>query len=238
MIEIENLVKTQFNRYQKKEFKIFDGQSLSIEKNSITIITGESGSGKTTLLNILSLLDNKYRADFTFDGYDISKTSDRERARIRRTEIGFVFQNYALIPELNIMENVMLPLKLLNGKSRCVRDRAEEVLSDLGIKDDLEDKNGGFLKKYPPEISGGQQQRVGIARALVHNPSVIFCDEPTGNLDNKNALKLVEYLQKYCSESVDKTLVMVTHDEILKQFATQSFKLEKKQGEPALIVSK
>jgi len=237
MIKIENLVKTQFNRYQKREFKIFDGQSLSIEKKNITMIMGESGSGKTTLLNIMSLLDNRYQADFKFNGHDTRKMSERERARIRRSEIGFVFQNYALIPELNVLENVMLPLKLLKEKKN-VRGRAENVLYDLGIKDDLEDEDGGFLKKYPPEISGGQQQRVAIARALVHNPSIIFCDEPTGNLDNKNALKLVEYLQKYCSKSDDKTLVMVTHDENLKQFAMQLYELEKKQSEPALIIQK
>ncbi len=240
MIRIEKLNKRLTSKNGK--YTIFDGLSIHIERGKVTFITGESGSGKTTLLNILSFLDHDYEAEFTFDNEKVGRLSERKRARIRRERIGFVFQNYALIPELTILENVMLPARLLNRSKREATERAAEVLQRVGITKDLDAKsNGGngkragFWHKFPHETSGGQNQRIGIARALVHRPDIIFCDEPTGNLDDGTAWKIMQYLLKYQCEEGERTLVIVTHNRKLLEFADRHLELKKKEGQPSKI---
>ncbi|MFL2976267.1 MAG: ABC transporter ATP-binding protein [Candidatus Thalassarchaeaceae archaeon] len=185
------------------EVSALRGVSLEISKGEILAITGPSGSGKTTLLNCLSSLDTVSRGDIYFEEKDISNISDNERTKLRGERMGFIFQQYQLIPVLTAVENVELPLLLLNFPADEARKKALESLSTLGLSNRSHHK--------PSELSGGQQQRVAIARAIVHNPKILFADEPTGNLDSDTSDSVVQALEEL-NRIHGITVVIVTHD--------------------------
>ena len=186
------------------EVSALQSVSLEIHRGEILAITGPSGSGKTTLLNCLSSLDTVSRGEIYFEGKDIANISDYERTKLRGERMGFIFQQYQLLPVLSAVENVELPLLLLNVAANEARERALESLSMLGLSNRSEHK--------PSELSGGQQQRVAIARAIVHNPSILFADEPTGNLDSDTSDTVIQALEEL-NQIHGITIVVVTHDE-------------------------
>ena len=178
--------------------------SLEILSGEMLAITGPSGSGKTTLLNCLSTLDIVSSGEIHFDGMKISTISDSERTKIRGERMGFIFQQYQLLPVLSAVENVELPLLLLNTPADEARTKAMEALSVMGLSNRSSHK--------PSELSGGQQQRVAIARAIVHGPSILFADEPTGNLDSDTSDTVMRALEEL-NQKQGITLVVVTHDD-------------------------
>ena len=190
------------------EVSALRGVSLGISQGEILAITGPSGSGKTTLLNCLSSLDTVSRGEIYFEERDISNISDNERTKLRGERMGFIFQQYQLIPVLTAVENVELPLLLLNFPADVARKKALESLSMLGLSNRSNHK--------PSELSGGQQQRVAIARAIVHNPKILFADEPTGNLDSDTSDSVVQALEELNSIH-GITIVIVTHDTSVSQ---------------------
>ena len=182
--------------------KVLKDISLKVLKSEFVSIMGQSGSGKSTLLYILGGLDTPTRGTVSMNGIDISKFDDEKMSRIRRQKIGFVFQFYNLIPNLDVEENIMLPLLLDGKKIRDYRKRLDEILEVVGLTD---------RKKHTPrELSGGQQQRVAIARALMGSPDILFADEPTGNLDSKTGAEIMELLQSI-NKNRGQTIIMVTH---------------------------
>lgn len=192
-----------------KDFKIGDTAasvlkdvSLKVLKGEFVSIMGQSGSGKSTLLYILGGLDTPTKGIVSMNGIDISKFNDEKMSKIRRQKIGFVFQFYNLIPNLNVEENIMLPLLLDGKKIRDYRKRLNEILEVVGLSD--------RRKHTPRELSGGQQQRVAIARALIGNPEILFADEPTGNLDSKTGAEIMQLLQSI-NRNNGQTIIMVTH---------------------------
>lgn len=181
--------------------KAVDGISIDIESSKFTAVIGASGSGKSTLLHCIAGLDRPTSGNVFLDDVDIYTLSDVHLSRIRREEFGFIFQSFNLIPVLNVYDNIILPVSL-DGKKPD-----EEYINRIIDKVGLESQ----LKKFPNELSGGQQQRVAIARALSNKPSVIFADEPTGNLDSKTTLEVMDLL-KSTVRDFNKTLVMITHN--------------------------
>jgi len=182
---------------------VLSGLSFSIAEGSTCAFIGPSGSGKTTLLGLCAGLDTPSRGTVRFEGQDLAALSDDERALLRRTRMGFVFQNFQLIPNLSVVENVMLPLELGGTAVHAARAQATSSLERVGLQD--------RLNYYPGQLSGGEQQRVALARALVHTPSIIFADEPTGNLDLDNAAKVIELLFSL-NAAAGVALVLVTHN--------------------------
>lgn len=192
-----------------KDFRIGDtvtrvlkGISLQITKGEFVSIMGPSGSGKSTLLYILGGLDNPTNGSVLMGGNDISRYNDEKKSVMRRRSIGFIFQFYNLIPNLNVEENILLPVLLDGRNAKDYRKQLHNILEIVGLTD--------RRKHTPRELSGGQQQRVAIARALINSPDIIFADEPTGNLDSKTGTEIMELLKEINRES-DKTIVMVTH---------------------------
>ena len=184
------------------------GVSLEIFQGEIVAISGPSGSGKTTLLNCLSSLDTASSGEVYFEQKNISNISDNERTKLRGETMGFIFQQYQLIPVLTAVENVELPLLLLNFPPDEARKKSLESLSMLGLSNRSNHK--------PSELSGGQQQRVAIARAIVHNPKILFADEPTGNLDSDTSDSVVQALEEL-NKIHGITIVIVTHDTSVSQ---------------------
>lgn len=178
--------------------------TMTVNKAEIIAITGRSGVGKTTLLSLLAGLDIPTSGTIKLMGHDISKLCEDERARLRLNNIGFVFQNFHLIPSLTVLENVMLPLEL--SKTRNAQERSQEILSYLGLKEKY--------KCYPNQLSGGEQQRVALARAYVIKPSILFADELTGNLDEATS-SIITKLLFDLNEKEKTTLILVTHDQTL-----------------------
>ena len=197
MIKTQNLTKT----YGKGEGKVtaLDGVDITIKDGEMVAIIGKSGSGKSTLLNLLGGLDKATEGKVFYDDKDLSTMNDSRLSEFRLKNIGFVFQFFDLIPELTAEENVMFPAKLAKKKETS----EGELYSALDIND--------RVKHYPAELSGGQQQRAAIARALINNPDVILCDEPTGNLDKKSGEEVMNLLKKL-NEEQNKTVIIVTHD--------------------------
>ena len=187
----------------ESEVSALRGVSLEILSGEMLAITGPSGSGKTTLLNCLSTLDIVSSGEIHFEGMEISSISDSERTKIRGERMGFIFQQYQLLPVLSAVENVELPLLLLNTPADEARMKAMEALSLMGLSNRFSHK--------PSELSGGQQQRVAIARAIVHSPSILFADEPTGNLDSDTSDTVMRALEEL-NHKHGITLVVVTHD--------------------------
>ena len=185
-----------------EEVRASDGISLTIEKGEFVAIVGKSGSGKSTLMNIIGALDVPTEGEYLLDGQDVSDMTDNQLAQIRNTMIGFVFQQYNLLPKLNLLENVELPLLYAGMDAWERRERAMESLERVGLKEKW--------RNFPKQLSGGQQQRVSIARALAGDPSLILADEPTGALDSRTGREVLDFLKKLNREG--NTIVMITHD--------------------------
>ena len=209
---------TELKKYYGAEPNItraLDGVTLSIEKGEFVAIVGTSGSGKSTLLNMIGGLDVPTSGQVVVDGKELSKLKDEELTVFRRRKIGFIFQNYNLVPVLNVFENIVLPVELDGNK--VDKKFMNEVVQMLG----LEDK----LNNMPNNLSGGQQQRVAIARALVSKPAIVLADEPTGNLDSKTSADVLGLL-KTTSQKFHKTLVMITHNSEIAQLADRIIRIE------------
>ncbi|GFI11356.1 macrolide export ATP-binding/permease protein MacB [Lachnospiraceae bacterium] len=209
---------TELKKYYGAEPNItraLDGVTLSIEKGEFVAIVGTSGSGKSTLLNMIGGLDVPTSGQVVVDGKELSKLKDEELTVFRRRKIGFIFQNYNLVPVLNVFENIVLPVELDGNK--VDKKFMNEVVQMLG----LEDK----LNNMPNNLSGGQQQRVAIARALVSKPAIVLADEPTGNLDSKTSADVLGLL-KVTSQKFHQTLVMITHNSEIAQLADRIIRIE------------
>jgi putative ABC transport system ATP-binding protein len=208
----------------KKEFKTngdtvvaVDDVDLSIEDGRFVAILGESGSGKSTLLSMIGALAKPTSGEIVVDGNDVTKMSDSKLISYRRDRVGFVFQNYSLVPNLSAHENVMLPMEFA-GQSRVERkQRAEELLGQVGL-------NQRKQKRKPARLSGGEQQRVGIARALANSPGLLLADEPTGNLDSKTGETIIQLLQEL-SRSENVTVLAVTHDPSVEKQSDVLFRI-------------
>lgn len=199
MIKVDNLSK--IFRTDEIETTALNGVSMEIKDGEFVAIMGPSGCGKSTLLNILGLLDNPSAGSYRFGDTEVAGLKEKERTRFRKGNIGFVFQSFNLIDELNVYENIELPLRYLNISSSERKRKVTEIMKRMNISH--------RAKHYPRQLSGGQQQRVAIARAVVSNPKLILADEPTGNLDSKNGLEVMNLLSELNQEGT--TIVMVTH---------------------------
>ncbi len=192
-----------------------DGVDIDIQKNEYVALMGPSGSGKSTLMNLLGCLDTPTEGSYELNGIDVSDMTDSELAHIRNKEIGFVFQTFNLLPRMSSLENVALPL-IYAGISRSEReDRAADVLESVGL--------GDRIHHNPNELSGGQRQRVAIARALVNKPALILADEPTGNLDTKTSIEIMEIFMKI--QDSGNTVVLVTHEPDIAEHAHRIIRL-------------
>ena len=213
IIELGNIQKSYY--LGKQELKVLKGITLEIFKNEYVALMGPSGSGKSTLMNLVGCLDSPTAGKYILNGEDVSKMEDDDLADVRNKEIGFVFQQFNLLPRLTAAENVALPL-IYNGTSKKLRtELALEMLDRVGLADRSHHK--------PNELSGGQNQRVAIARALVNNPSIILADEPTGNLDSKTSVEIMNIFDKIQTEG--NTVILVTHEEDIAEFAHRIIRL-------------
>ncbi|WP_339616990.1 ABC transporter ATP-binding protein [uncultured Gilvimarinus sp.] len=207
IIELENLRK----EYRSGEISVaaLQGVSFAIAENEFIAIMGPSGSGKSTLMNILGCLDQPSSGRYHLGGREVSTMSDDELAAVRNRDIGFVFQSFHLLPRLNIVRNVMLPLKYSDIDPADARQRARDMLARVNLENRLE--------HVPNELSGGQRQRVAIARALVNRPKIIFADEPTGNLDSKTSVEIMELFSEL--HRAGQTIILVTHEPEIAEYA-------------------
>ena len=201
MIKVQNL--TKIFRTEDIETLALDGVSFTINDGEFVAVMGPSGCGKSTLLNILGLLDNPTSGSYELLGQEVGKLKERERTKFRKGNIGFVFQSFNLIDELNVYENIELPLRYLNISASERKERVTAMMKRMAITH--------RSKHFPQQLSGGQQQRVAIARAVVANPKLILADEPTGNLDSKNGKEVMDLLTELHDEVT--TIVMVTHSQ-------------------------
>ena len=199
----------------KQELPVLKGITMDISKNEYVALMGPSGSGKSTLMNILGCLDSPTGGRYILNGKDVSRMADDDLAAVRNKEIGFVFQQFNLLPRLTALENVALPLIYTGiGKKERI-ERAEAVLHKVKLEDRMTHK--------PNELSGGQCQRVAIARALINDPAIILADEPTGNLDSKTSYEIMDILGKLHNDG--NTIVLVTHEEDIASFAGRGIRL-------------
>lgn len=202
IVDVKN-VKKVYGKKGENQFQALKGVSFSIQEGEFVGIMGPSGSGKTTLLNVISTLDQVTDGSIQIEGKDITQMKQGELSDFRSQRLGFIFQDFNLLDNLSIYENIALPLSLQGVASRHIGPKVEKIAEMLGIS--------AILKKYPSEISGGQKQRASAARALVHEPALILGDEPTGALDSKNATSLLEAMANL-NEDQDVSILMVTHD--------------------------
>ena len=210
IVEIHNLRKVY--RLGEQKVVALDDVSLSIQSGEICCIFGTSGSGKSTFLNLVAGLEKPSRGSILIDNQRIDKMSENQLALFRQKHIGFIFQSFNLLPAFSALENVSLPL-IFRGINKTERDRrAAAILTAVGLNK--------HLKHKPSQMSGGQQQRVGIARAFVSNPPIILADEPTGNLDSRTSLEVMQLMQELARKN-QQTLVIVTHDSSIASFADQ-----------------
>lgn len=219
VIRIENLYKI----YQlgTQQVNALDGVSLSINRNDYLAIMGPSGSGKSTMMNILGCLDTPTSGRYILGGTDVSQMEDGELADVRNKQIGFVFQSFNLLPRYSALENVALPLIYSGLPAHERREMAEKALETVGLADRMDHK--------PNELSGGQRQRVAIARAIINNPTIILADEPTGNLDTKTSVEIMNIFEKIYSQG--NTIILVTHEEDISRFARRIVRLRDGQIE-------
>lgn len=213
MIKVENLSKSF--RTEEVETIALNDVTFEVADRDFVAIMGPSGCGKSTLLNILGLLDNPTSGRYWLSGQEVGNLKENERADVRKGRIGFVFQNFNLIDELNVRENIELPLTYMDIKSSERKRMVEDIMARIGINHRAE--------HFPHQLSGGQQQRVAIARAVVYNPGLILADEPTGNLDSKNGAEIMSLLSDLNKEGT--TIVMVTHSERDASFAHRTIRL-------------
>ena len=213
MIKTEKLQKI-FKTEEVETWALHD-VTLEIKEGEFIAIMGPSGCGKSTLLNILGLLDNPTNGVYTLNGEDVSKYTEAQRTNLRKGVIGFVFQSFNLIDELNVYENIELPLLYMGVPKEERKQRVEEAMKRMDISH--------RVKHFPQQLSGGQQQRVAIARAVVANPKILLADEPTGNLDSKNGKEVMDLLTQLNKEGT--TVVMVTHSQHDAGYATRTINL-------------
>ena len=210
IIKLENVWKIY--KLGKMEFPILKGISLDIAPGAFVVILGPSGSGKSTMLNMVGCLDLPTKGKVFLDGQDISKMSEDQLANVRSKKIGFVFQQFNLLHNLNALENVMVPM-IFQGKSEKERiERGKSLLASLGLEDRMTHK--------PMELSGGEQQRIAILRSLANNPEIIVADEPTGNLDSTTGKRIMEILIDL-HKNEKKTIIVVTHDPTITNYSSQ-----------------
>lgn len=200
-IRVEDLTK-HYGR-EPNLVKALDGVSLEVHQGEFAAIVGRSGSGKTTMLDCLGLLMRPTRGKVELDGVDASTLSDGQRAQIRGTRIGFIFQEFNLLPTMSAIENILLPLRYSHGDRRAARRRAEQLLEEVDL--------GDRMHHRPTELSGGQQQRIAIARSLINQPSLVLGDEPMGEVDTETAAKLLGLMRRINAEQ-NVTFLIVTHD--------------------------
>ena len=213
LIRVHNLVKNFLN--DEIETKVLNGLTFDLNGGEFVAIMGPSGSGKSTLMHILGLLDRASSGEYNLEGKNVTKLNDEELADLRNQKIGFVFQSFNLLPRTTVLENVMLPLTYAKRPVDPAA-RAMKVLESVGL--------GHRLRYYTNQISGGEKERVAIARALVNNPAVIFADEPTGNLDSKSGVQIMEILQQLNNKG--NTIVLVTHETYTSEHAKRIIKIK------------
>jgi putative ABC transport system ATP-binding protein len=197
------------------QINALDGLECKIEKGEYVALMGPSGSGKSTLMNIIGCLDTPTRGVYSLNGTNVSDMTDDDLASIRNVEIGFVFQSFNLLPRTSAIENVSLPLVYAGVSKKERIERAQTVLEKVGLGDRADHK--------PNELSGGQRQRVAIARALINNPSIVLADEPTGNLDSKSSLEIMNLFNEIHQDG--NTVVMVTHEEDIAKYAKRTIRM-------------
>ena len=199
----------------KEVLQVLKGIDLNIEKGEYVALMGPSGSGKSTLMNMIGCLDSPTSGTYILNSQDVSSMSDNELAEIRNNEIGFVFQTFNLMPKQTALDNVALPLIYAGIKKEPRIEMAKKALSGVGLADRMTHK--------PNELSGGQRQRVAVARALVNNPSILLADEPTGNLDSKTSIEIMQLFEELHSKG--NTIIIVTHEEDIAKFAKRVIRL-------------
>ncbi len=214
MIKIEKLIKIYST--EEVETTALNALSLTVKEGEFVSIMGTSGCGKSTLLNIIGLLDSPNDGSYLFNGEEVAHYNEKQRAILRKSNIGFVFQNFNLIDELSVYENVELPLIYNKVPLRERKERVNAILSRVDI--------AHRAKHFPLQLSGGQQQRVAVARALVTNPKLVLADEPTGNLDSKNGNEVMELLTELNSQGT--TIIMVTHSSYDAKFSSRTITLK------------
>ena len=217
LIELHDIRKT-YSLGGELEVPVLKGITLSIEKGEYVALMGASGSGKSTLMNILGCLDRPTSGDYFFDGVEAGRLSGDERAKLRNKYIGFVFQSFNLLPRTSALENVCMPLYYTAGDltTKEALERGKAMLERVGLADRMHHE--------PSQLSGGQQQRVAIARALVNRPPVLFADEPTGNLDSKTSVEVMELFEELNSEGI--TIILVTHGMEVAQCAKRTIHIK------------
>ena len=201
LLEVNNIRKVYTTRLSTQSTEALKNVNFSVDNGEYVAIMGESGSGKTTLLNILATFDKATSGSVLLNNLDLSKLKDKELADFRRDNLGFIFQDFNLLDNFSIKDNILLPLVLANKKYKDMEARLDKVTKPLGIDQ--------LINKYPYEISGGQKQRVAVARAIITNPSLILADEPTGALDSKSTDQLLNVFDKL--NEIGQTIIMVTH---------------------------
>jgi len=214
VIDLKNIKKSYF--VGDRELPILKGIDLTINKGEFVVLMGVSGSGKTTLMNIVGLLDKQTEGDYTFDNTDVNGLDDESLADMRNRYIGFVFQQFFLLPYLDAIENVMIPIVYSKKGIKHPRDKAKALLAKFGLENRIHNK--------PTQLSGGEQQRVAIARALVNDPELILADEPTGALDSKTGGEIMDLFEMLNNEG--KTIIVVTHDPKLASFGKRLVRIE------------
>jgi ABC-type lipoprotein export system ATPase subunit len=216
LIELRGIYKTYY--LGEIAVPVLKGVSLSVASGELVALMGASGSGKSTLMNILGCLDRPTSGEYWLDGKEVSDLSPDQRALVRNQKLGFVFQNFNLLPRTSALENVAMPLSYTSDhlSDREARRRAEEMLRRVGLADRLDHE--------PSQLSGGQQQRVAIARALVNRPSIVFADEPTGNLDSRTSKEVLSMFEQLNTED-GITIILVTHDANVAQYARRIIRI-------------
>ena len=215
MIKTENLCKS-FQRVDEERLHVLDAVDFTVDDGEFVAIVGPSGSGKSTLMNILGLLDRADSGSYELQGRQVAELSGTERARLRNATIGFVFQQFHLLPRTTAAENVELPLLYSRRSDSDIQKRAREALCRVGLEE--------RLTHYPNELSGGQQQRVAIARAMVNEPGVLLADEPTGNLDAASGAQIMELFRELNRNGA--TIVLITHDAAVASAATRVVRID------------
>ena len=214
IITLQNLVKNYY--LGKQEIQVLKNINLKIDKSEYVALMGTSGSGKSTLMNILGCLDTATSGEYILNNINVRNMDDDALARVRNHEIGFVLQQFNLLPRLTALENVALPLQYAGMDKKKRMERAEEVMVSVQLQDRMHHK--------PNELSGGQKQRVAIARSIVNNPSIILADEPTGNLDSKTSHEIMKIFEEISGRG--NTVILVTHEEDIAQFAKRVIRLK------------
>jgi putative ABC transport system ATP-binding protein len=221
LIEFKNVKKTY--KIGEKDFNALDGVSFTINKGEFVVILGPSGAGKSTLLNLLGGMDKKTSGNIIVDDKIISNYNDNELASYRAENVGFIFQFYNILPTLTVLENVLLVKDIVKNPKP-----AKEILKSVGLSK--------HLNKFPGELSGGEQQRVSISRAIAKNPLLLLCDEPTGALDSKTGVEVLELLKKQCEDGI--TVIIVTHNSLIAEVADRVIKLKNGKVESNTINTK